>query len=141
MFVTASRENTLYFTAGYNRKFGIYKSEYVSGVYQEPEYLPAEVNYLRGAHPYISPDESYLIFDAQPDGMGKSQLFISFRSDEGNWTEAIKFDNTINSTYTENIPNVSHDGKYLFFHRNNDIYWVSTVIIENLKSKIILEDH
>jgi len=135
MFLTASMSNTLYFTAGYNRKFGIYKSEFKDGVYQEPEFLPNEINYLRGAHPFIAPDESYLMFDAQPEGMGKSQLYISFRDKDGNWMKAIKFDETINKTNTENIPNVSPDGKYFFFHRNNDIYWVSTRIIEELRPK------
>jgi len=130
MFVTVSNNNTLYFTGGFNQIYGVYKSELLNGVYQEPEYLPEEINYLRGAHPFIAPDESYLIFDAQPDGMGKSQLFISFKDLEGNWTRAIKFDNTINATYSENIPNVSPDGKYFFFHRNNDIYWVDAKIIE-----------
>jgi hypothetical protein len=133
MFVTASENNTLYFTGGYERIFGVYKSEFINGVFQEPEYLPEEINYIRGAHPYIAPDESYLIFDAQPDGMGKSQLFISFKDENGNWTRAKKFDKTINASYTENIPNVSPDGKYFFFHRNNDIYWVDSKIIEELR--------
>jgi dipeptidyl aminopeptidase/acylaminoacyl peptidase len=133
MFVTASMNNNLYFTAGFNRKFGIYKSEFKDGVYQEPEFLPDEINYLRGAHPFISPDESYLIFDAQPEGMGKSQLYISFKDKNGKWMKAVKFDKSINKTFTENIPNVSPDGKYFFFHRNNDIYWVSSKIIEDLK--------
>jgi hypothetical protein len=137
MFVTAAMNNNLYFTAGFNRKFGIYKSEFKNGEYQEPEFLPNEINYLRGAHPYIASDESYLIFDAQPDGMGKSQLFISYRDNNGNWMKAIKFDETINKTYTENIPNVTPDGKYFFFHRNNDIYWVSAKIIIELKQKIL----
>jgi hypothetical protein len=133
MFLTASMNNNLYFTAGYNRKFGIYKSELIKSEYQEPEFLPNEINYLFGAHPFIAPDESYLIFDAQPDGMGKSQLYVSFKNDKGNWTKAVKFDETINKTYTENIPNVSPDGKYFFFHRNNDIYWVDVKIIERLR--------
>ena len=128
MFVTASKYNNLYFTAGFNRKFGIYKSEYVDGVYQEPEYLPDEINYLRGAHPFIAKDESYLIFDAQPEGMGKSQLFISCKDKNGNWTKAVKLIETINSTYTENIPYISPDEKYFFFHRNSDIYWVDAGI-------------
>lgn len=135
MFMSLSIENTLYFTGGYNRVFGIYKSEFIDGKYQEPEYLPNEINFLRGAHPFIAPDESYLIFDAQPDGMGKSQLFISFKDDNGNWTKAEAFNKTINATYTENIPNVSPDGKYFFFHRNNDIYWVDALIIQNMKKK------
>ena len=135
MFVTASKYNNLYFTAGFNREFGIYKSELISGIYQEPEYLPGEINYLRGAHPFISKDESYLIFDAQPDGMGKSQLFISFKDKKGNWIKAIKLNETINATYTENIPSISPDEKYFFFHRNNDIYWVDATIIHKLKPK------
>ena len=133
MFVTAAMNNNLYFTAGFNRKFGIYRSRFINGEYQEPEYLPSEINYLRGAHPFIAPDESYLIFDAQPEGMGKSQLYISFRDKNGNWMKAVKLNETINSTNTENIPNVSPDGKYFFFHRNNDIYWVSAKIIEELR--------
>ena len=139
MFVTASDNNNLYFTAGYDRKFGIYKSRFVDGEYQDPEYLLEEINYLRGAHPFIAKDESYLIFDSQPDGMGKSQLFISFKKKNGGWTKAKKFDKTINATYTENIPNVSPDGKYLFFHRNNDIYWVSAEVITDMKKKVITE--
>lgn len=135
MFVTAAMNNNLYFTAGYNRKFGIYMSKFINGEYQEPEFLSNEINYLRGAHPFIAPDESYIIFDAQPEGMGKSQLYISFKDQTGNWTKAIKFDERINKTFTENIPNVSPDGKYFFFHRNNDIYWVSTKIIEELRPK------
>lgn len=127
MFVTASTNNNLYFTGGFNNKFGLYKSEYINGEYQEPEFL------FRGAHPFIAPDESYLIFDAQPEGRGKTQLFICFKDKNGNWTDAIKFDDTINATNTENIPNVTPDGKYFFFHRNNDIYWVDAKIIEDLK--------
>jgi len=133
MFVTAARNGTLYFTAGYNRKFGIYRSVLRNGEYQEPEFLHDEVNAVRGAHPFVAPDESYLIFDAQPAGMGKSQLFVSFRTADGNWTRAVKFDATINATYTENIPNVSPDGKYFFFHRNNDIYWVDARVIDRMR--------
>ncbi len=133
MFVTAARNNTLYFTAGYNRKFGIYRSLFRNGSYQEPEFLPDEVNAVRGAHPFIAPDERYLIFDAQPDGMGKSQLFVSFRTSGDNWTKAVKFDATVNATSTESIPNVGPDGKYFFFHRNNDIYWVDARIIDRMR--------
>jgi hypothetical protein len=132
MFVTAAANNALYFTAGYDRRFGIYRSEFAGGDYQEPEYLPMEVNALRGAHPFIAPDESYLIFDAQPTGMGKSQLFVSFRKG-GQWTKAVPFGPAVNATFSENIANVSPDGKYLFFGRNNDVYWVDARVIEELR--------
>ena len=77
--------------------------------------------------------EGFFVFDAQPDGMGKSQLFVSFRAEDGGWTRARPFDSTINATYTENIPHVSPDGKYFFFHRNNDIYWVDAAVIARLR--------
>ncbi|MBN2415485.1 PD40 domain-containing protein [bacterium] len=132
MFVTASADNTLYFTAGFNRRFGIWASDCVDGVYQEPRFLPEEINYLRGAHPFIAPDASYLVFDAQPEGMGKSQLFVSFRDGQGGWTRAVPLDAAVNATFTENIPHVSPDGTYFFFHRNNDIYWVDAEVIHRL---------
>ncbi len=134
MFVTAAANRNLYYTGGYNGKYGLYKSEFVNGEYQEPEYL------MRGAHPFIAPDESYMIFDAQPEGMGKTQLYICFKNANGEWSEAIKFDKSINATNTENIPNVTPDGKYLFFHRNNDIYWVDAQIIENLRPEEIVSE-
>ena len=39
--------------------------------------------------PFIAPDESYLIFSRTvPEERGRSDLFISFRTAEGMWTEA-----------------------------------------------------
>ncbi len=133
MFVTAAANNTLYFTANYDRKFGIYRSTFTGGEYQTPEYVTLEAGSPRGAHPFIARDESYLIFDAQPEGPGKSQLFVSFKKD-GKWTKAVMFGPAVNATFTEAIANVSPDGKYLFFGRNNDIYWVDARVIEDLRS-------
>jgi len=138
MFVSSTDKGTLYFTGSYNKKYGVFKSKLVNGKYTKPEYLPEEINYLRGAsHPYISPDESYIIFDAQPEGMAKTDLYISFSRKDGSWTKAVKMDETINATKTEGIPTVSPDGKYLFFHRDSDIYWVRTDFVEELKSKAL----
>lgn len=133
MFVTAAANNALYFNAIYDRKFGICRSVFTGGEYQEPEYLNLEAGSPRGAHPFIARDESYLIFDAQPEGPGKSHLYISFKKD-GKWTRAVRFGPSINATFTECIANVSPDGKYLFFGRNNDIYWVDARVIEDLRS-------
>ena len=38
------------------------------------------------AHPFIAPDESYLIWDSEREGgFGESDLYISFRQDDGSW--------------------------------------------------------
>jgi hypothetical protein len=91
-------------------------------------------------HPFVAPDESYIIFDSgsDPDGFGGTDLFISFKNTGGSWTEPINMGKTINSEAYEMCASVSPDGKYLFFSRffegTSDLYWVSTGIIEKLKS-------
>jgi hypothetical protein len=54
------------------------------------------------------------------------------------WTEPKNMGKTINSKAFEMCGSVSPDGKYLFFSRffegTSNIYWVSTNIIEQLKS-------
>jgi len=133
MFVSAAENGTLYFTGGYNKKYGVFKSQLVNGKYSEPEYFPEEINYIGGAsHPFIAPDESYILFDGQPDGPAKTDIYVSFQKD-GKWTSAVKLNKDINATKTEGIATVSPDGKFLFFHRNSDVYWVSAEIIEDLK--------
>jgi hypothetical protein len=136
MSVTSTLQGTLYFTGSYDAGYGIYKSRFINGGYTKPEYLPVEINknkYFSASHPYISPDESYMIFDA--DGTTNSDLFISYRRKNGSWTDAIRLDSSINTGSWEGIATVSPDGKYLFFNRDNDIYWASTNFIEELRPK------
>jgi len=133
MFVSAAENGTLYFTGGYNKKYGVFKSQLVNGKYSEPEYFPEEINNIGGAsHPFITPDESYILFDGQPDGPAKTDIYVSFQKD-GKWTSAVKLSKDINATKTEGIATVSPDGKFIFFHRNSDVFWVSSEVIEELK--------
>ncbi len=134
MYVSSNLKEELFFTGGYNKIYGVFKSESVNGRYSKPEHLPDEINGFHGAsHPFIAPDNSYIIFDAQTAEPAKPDLYISFRNRNGGWTKAVKFPETVNSTKTECIAVVSPDGKYMFFHRNNDVWWVSTKIFEALK--------
>ncbi|MBU1013923.1 MAG: hypothetical protein KKG99_13045 [Bacteroidetes bacterium] len=139
MMLTSTKDGTLYFSGNYDGKRGGFKSINSDGRYQNFEYLPQEINTIRPAHPFIAPDESYLIFDAQVKGMGKPELFICFRKPDGSWSQPQNMGPEINATQTEFAANVSPDGKYLFFHRrvnkNGEIYWVSSKIIEELKPK------
>jgi Tol biopolymer transport system component len=139
MMVSAAKTGTIYYAGVINGKRGIFGSTLVNGRYSAPEYLPDEVNYLKPNHPFVSPDENYLIMDAQLSGMGKQELFISFKKDDGSWTKAVNMGQVINATKTEFGASISPDGKYLFFHRrvdgNGDIYWVSAKVIEELRPK------
>jgi hypothetical protein len=91
------------------------------------------------AHPFIAPDESYIIFDStRPEGKGRSDLYICYKDEKGHWNKAINSELcTDNSDW---CATVSPDGKYLFFTRNNtgngDIYWVDVKIIDQFKPKI-----
>lgn len=54
-------------------------------------------------------------------------MHISFKDDTGNWSTPK--DMGLNGE----LPSLSPDGKYLFFIKNDDVYWVDAQIIESLK--------
>lgn len=135
MCIAAARNGALYFTAGRDRtSYGIYRSQCVDGQYQTPEIV-----IHMASHPWVAPDESYLIFDmyAFTEGIQTSKLFISFRQKDGSWSDPVAFGKDINATGTELIAKVSPDGKFLFFQRkvdgNTDIYWVDARVIKGVK--------
>ncbi len=128
MYVTSAVNGTLYYTG----MDGIYISEFNSGEYLEAEKLSDNINYVPAAHPYIAPDESFIIFDAQPNRPKnfKGYLYISFKKDDGTWTKAVKFDSRINKNEDVMCPSISPDGKYLFYCSQGSIYWVDAKIID-----------
>lgn len=137
MSVSASMDGTLYFSSNYEGKRGIFKAEIKDGLYPDVEYLQGSINSDFYSHPYIAPDESYIIMDGQPSGRGKPELFISFKREDDSWSNPINMGAVINATKTEFGASISPDGKYLFFHRRvneqGDIYWVDARIIKDLK--------
>ena len=139
MMVSEAKNGTIYFSGIFAGKRGMFRAACKEGLYQEMEYLPDEINAIRPNHPFIAPDESYLIMDAQVAGMGQPELFISFRHADGSWTRALNMGPAINATKTEFAASVSPDGKFLFFHRrvngNGDIYWVDAGIIAELRAR------
>jgi len=95
------------------------------------------------AHPFIAPDESYLIWDSEREGgYGDSDLYISFRQMDGSLGPAINMGDEVNSDKWDAYASVTPNGKYILFNRamgddndNVDIYWVNAKIIENLRPK------
>ena len=119
---SVTNNGTLY----YGALFDIFRVELVNGKYQEPQRLDNAINTDAYEYsPYISPDESYIIF-SRPSG-----LYISYRLKNGTWTKAKHMG------FRGNLPVVSFDGKYLFFggyeEGPKDIYWMDAKIIEELK--------
>jgi TolB protein len=90
--------------------------------------LTIGAHYGNQAHPCISPDGSYLLFDVQSG----SYLYLSFKMQDGTWGEAIDLTKHSIDPLAGGAT-ISPDGKYLFFCLNRDIWWVSTKIIDDLR--------
>lgn len=145
---TVTSNGTLYFCSmRENSTFFIYRSRLINGNYTTVEKLGPPVNVyfnqqICGAwDPYISPDESYMIFTSlRTGGYGQEDQYISYNRN-GNWTNPKNLGHLINSNLIEYGSYVSPDGKYYFFSRPAgwspdlaaDIYWVSAEFVERLK--------
>lgn len=141
MRVTASDMGTIFFDEAIEDSTLRY-AQLTGGRYEAPKPLPKEINTGKyNAHPYIAPDESYIIWDGQRNSpVRNADLFISFRQADGTWSEAIKFDERINTPEADFAAHVTPDGKYLFFNRNvgpdnTDTMWVDAKIIEEHRPK------
>ena len=115
-----------------------------AGKRQEPTPIGPVVNTGKmTAHPFIAPDESYLIWDSEREGgYGDSDLYISFRQEDGSWGPAINMGDKVNSDNWDAYATVTPDGKYITFNRgidleademNVDIYWVDAKVIDELR--------
>lgn len=154
MRLTASAQGTYVFDEATRDGKGLLRySRLVDGEREDPKPLPKKINTGKwNAHPFIAPDESYIIWDGQRDSpVRNADLFISFKRADGTWGQAIKFGDTINTESSEAGARVTPDGKYLFFNRkvgefdwtsssgevetipNVDIFWVDAQIIEELR--------
>ncbi|QBG36484.1 TolB family protein [Litorilituus sediminis] len=114
-----------------------------NGKRHAPELMDEVVNTGKWtAHPFIAPDESYLIWDSErPGGYGDTDLYIRFKGDDGSWGQAINMGKAVNTNKADYFASVTPDGKYILFNReiddkgNTDIYWVDASIIATLKAK------
>ena len=119
-------------------------SKVTDGKRQAPLEIDAEVNSGEWtAHPFIAPDESYLIWDSEREGgHGETDLYIRFKQADESWGPAINMGDKVNSDKADFFASVTPDGKYILFNRtitkeplNIDIYWVDAQIIDKLRSK------
>ena len=137
-YISFTNDGSMYFaTNGLGDNHDIYKSPFVNGTFQKAIKLPKTIN--TGAYEadvFVAPDESYLIFcTTRRSGQGRGDLYISFKNNDGNWSQAKNMGDAINTKSHELCPFVTADGKYFFYTSNKDIYWVSTAIFEGLRNK------
>ena len=125
-------------------------SHLIDGIYKPRQKMGNGINNGSWiAHPYIAPDESYLIWDVKrEDGYGGSDIYLSFQQKDGSWLPAMNMGDKINTPLQESGAGVTPDGKYLFFSRGEwkakgdgtmywvgKSFWVDAQVIENLRSQ------
>lgn len=150
MGLTASAKGTLVLDErGSSAGDGIIRySKFINGKWEDPKPLPKEINTGKwNAHPYIAPDESYIMWDGEREsGFGSNDLYISFRQKDGSFSEAINLGDKVNTEAEEGGPHITPDGKFLLFNRmvpnanakagsQSDLYWIDAQIIEDLRPK------
>jgi hypothetical protein len=137
-----SRKETLYFFSSREGGLGrldLYRSALQGSEYSEVENLGDVINTEFNDHdPFIAPDESYLLWCSnRPGGLGKNDLYVSYRMPDGAWTTPRNLGDRINTPGDETRPYVTADGKYLFFNSTDsgsrDIYWVDTGILDTYR--------
>lgn len=152
-FVSMAKNGNLYFESNRPGGFGdwdIYVAEKVNGWYKKPKNLGANINSeLYESDAFIAPDESYIIFGSynREEGYGSSDLYISFRQENGEFGNPVNLGGVINTKYLEHNPHISGDGKFFFFSSdkprndsdtyqmaNFDIYYLSADFINDLRS-------
>src|SRR5688572_7661877 len=95
----------------------IFYSEKVEGTWREPKKLNSNVN-SKGyeGDAYITPDGRTLYFTtSQYSEGGDLDLYMSKRSEGGDWEKATSLGPTINTPYDDNSPYLSQDGKTMYF--------------------------
>jgi hypothetical protein len=115
---------------------GIYCSACEAGNFQAPAKLDENIFPGRWSGICLSPDGRALLLHAiREDGLGGWDLYVSFRDAAGGWSRPQNLGGPVNSPSAEGNATFSPDGKYLFFTRDGDIYWVSARIIGTMRSR------
>jgi hypothetical protein len=136
MYPTITREGTLYYTADVPGHRGnsdtVFRRPLADG-WGEPETPTGGINSdTQDAHPFIAPDESWVLFDSARDG--RVGLCVSYRLPDGTWSEATPLRDALGIP-PAGQPALSPDGKYVFFCLAGDMYWVRADFLEDLRPK------
>lgn len=122
-YASMTNDGKLYFT---REGSGIYYAE--GSNYETVKKVVLPKSYYYVSHPYISPDETFLLFDARgSNGNGSADLYIAFKNGDS-FDEPINLGTHINTSDWDAMASLSPDGSILFFVResgkNRDVYWV-----------------
>lgn len=109
------------YTRRENSDEDFYVSDFLNGQWSKALPIAGKINtnFNEGAQ-NISQDGDWLIFTGcnYPEGRGSCDLYISFRTKRGGWTEPENLPGAVNTEFWESSPSLSPDKKDLYFSSN-----------------------
>jgi hypothetical protein len=121
----------------------LYRSKFVNGRYKRPQNIRAVNTEYNEFSPYVDPEEKFMIFVSnRPGGFGIHDLYISFRREDGSWSDPRNLGPVVNSDWEDGFPNITPDGKYFFFNtvKSRDTgynpYWVDARALGIVKTTV-----
>lgn len=113
-------QSVVYLLNAYNNKSGISFSKFLSGQWQQPEFIPVPgINRDDFVGFYVHPQFDVILISMKgKDTLGEEDLYISLKDSSGNWTEPRNLGPSINTSGFEISPFLSSDKSKLFFTSN-----------------------
>lgn len=117
IFVSVTRDNTVYFSISRNGVRRIYRSVFLDDQHTTPQEVSLPVADSVGVgNPLIDPDEAHLFFTSrQLDGFGNADIFIADHIGNGVFENVRNAGPLVNSAYSDFAPGLSGDGSELYF--------------------------
>jgi Tol biopolymer transport system component len=113
---------------------GIFSGRLSGGELTEIVPLGPEINVPNAIDytPWVSPDESFLLFSSNRPATGDKEdmhVYVSFRTPAGQWSAPRRV-----SDIEGRFPSISPDGRFLFFCGDDgNIYWTDARILDALR--------
>lgn len=139
------RSGTIYLelSGGEISTLDIYKTRLINGRYSTPTRITAVNSEYAEFSPYVDPEEKYMIFvSRRPEGLGYHDLYMSFRQEDGSWSEPRNLAAPINDDFGTASPYITPCGRYFFFTaiRAGDAgynpYWVDARALGIIEHKV-----
>ncbi len=93
----------------------IYRVQYLGGIWSVPENITSINTADWESQPCVSADGKELYFVRRDKKLGTSDIFVSYRNENDNWTKAERLSSVVNTEGNEMAPFIHHDGKTLYF--------------------------